>query len=143
MIMIQRLMLSAALLASACGGEQTATSHQTAVEVHETPATTSAAASTVPVTATAGVDGVQEATIQVGGAYSPSAVVVTQGQPVRLKFHRADDKNCGGEVVFPALNVRKELPVGETVVVDLGPQKSGEIAFTCGMDMMKGKLVVQ
>ena len=59
-----------------------------------------------------------------------------------LAFLRKDDKNCGEEVVFPKLGIRKKLPVGETVTVELTPQESGEIAFTCGMDMMRGKVIV-
>jgi plastocyanin domain-containing protein len=136
--LIKAIAFSGALIASGCGGTETATSHQTTDEVHETPT-----ASTAPVTASTGADGVQEATIQVGGAYEPSSIVVKQGQPLRLKFHRADDKNCGGEVVFPALNIRKTLPAGQTTVIDLPAQKSGELAFACGMDMMKGKVIVQ
>ena len=137
--MLKTIALSLLLvISSACAKGEPVASHQTADEVHETPQ-----ASMAPVTASAGTDGVQEATIQVGSSYEPSSIVVKQGQPVRLKFHRADDKNCGGEVVFPALNLRKTLPAGETTIVELTPRQSGVLTFTCGMDMMKGKLVVQ
>lgn len=78
-----------------------------------------------------------------GDGYEPAAIEVKKGQPVRLAFYRADAENCGGEVVFPKLNIRKKLPVGETVVVEITPPEAGEIAFTCGMKMYQGALIVQ
>ena len=78
-----------------------------------------------------------------GAGYEPSRVEVKRGQPVKLAFYRKDADNCGGEVVFPKLNVRKKLPVGQTVVVEVTPKEAGELAFTCGMNMYKGALVVQ
>jgi len=74
--------------------------------------------------------------------YEPSSIAVKKGQPVKLAFYRADADNCGGEVVFSKQNIKKKLPVGETVLVEFTPTEAGEIAFACGMDMMRGKLVV-
>ena len=74
--------------------------------------------------------------------FSPSTIDVEKGHKVRLEFTRTDAKNCGSEVVFPSLNIRKKLPVGKKVVVEFTPDKTGDIAFTCGMGMMKGKVVV-
>ena len=75
--------------------------------------------------------------------YQPESIQVKKGQPVKLAFYRADADNCGGEVVFPKLNIKKKLPVGKTVPIEFTPQESGELAFTCGMDMMRGKVIVQ
>ena len=74
--------------------------------------------------------------------YEPSSVSVKKGEPVRLAFYRADADNCGGEVAFTKQNIKKKLPVGETVLVEFTPTEAGEIAFACGMDMMRGKLIV-
>jgi plastocyanin domain-containing protein len=81
--------------------------------------------------------------ITVSTSYEPKSIAVKKGQPVRLDFYRKDDKNCGGEVVFPKLGIKKELPVGETVSVEFTPQETGDLAFTCGMNMMRGKILVQ
>jgi plastocyanin domain-containing protein len=75
--------------------------------------------------------------------FEPKSIGVRQGRTVKLAFLRTDGENCGDEIVFPKLNVRKTLPVGETVSVELPPQESGELAFTCGMDMLRGKIIVQ
>lgn len=74
--------------------------------------------------------------------YSPSSVSVNKGQPVRLAFFRKDANNCGGEVVFSKLDIRRKLPVGETVIVEFTPKEEGELTFACGMNMLKGKIVV-
>jgi P-type Cu+ transporter len=55
----------------------------------------------------------------------------------------ATDKRCGTEVVFPALNIKRALPLNEQVVIEFTPSKSGEFAFACGMDMLHGTVVVQ
>ena len=73
--------------------------------------------------------------------YTPASIPVKKGQPVKLAFYRADSNNCGGEVVFSKQNINKKLPVGETVLVEFTPTEAGEIGFSCGMDMMRGKLV--
>lgn len=74
--------------------------------------------------------------------YSPSSINVKSGEKVSLAFYRADAENCGGEVVFQKQNITKKLPVGETVLVEFTPAKAGEIAFACGMDMLRGKVIV-
>ena len=75
--------------------------------------------------------------------YEPSEIKIEKGKPVTLAFYRADTENCGGEVVFAKLNITKKLPLGDTVLVKFTPEESGEISFACGMDMMKGKVLVQ
>lgn len=74
--------------------------------------------------------------------FSPSMIDVEAGHKLNLVFNRADKNNCGKEVVFPKLNIRKSLPVGKDVIVSLNPTEAGQISFTCGMGMMKGKIVV-
>jgi plastocyanin len=74
--------------------------------------------------------------------YEPAQINAKRGQPVKLAFYRADARGCAGTVVFPQLNVRRQLNAGETTVVEVTPAESGEITFTCGMGMYKGALVV-
>jgi plastocyanin domain-containing protein len=44
--------------------------------------------------------------------------------------------------VFPSLNIRRSLPLNEPVVIEFTPNKSGEIGFVCGMNMLRGTAVV-
>lgn len=75
--------------------------------------------------------------------FSPSTIEVEKGYPVTLIFRRADAKNCGNKVVFPSLNITRNLPVGKAVTVKITPDKTGEITFTCGMGMYKGTIVAE
>lgn len=74
--------------------------------------------------------------------FEPASLTVKKGQAVKLAFYRSDSENCASKVVFPSLNVKKKLPVGQTVLVEIKPEKTGELNFACGMGMMKGKLIV-
>lgn len=74
--------------------------------------------------------------------FEPESMNTKKGEKVLLAFYRADADNCGGEVVFAKQNIKKTLPVGETVLVEFTPAAAGNIAFACGMNMLKGKLVV-
>ena len=86
-------------------------------------------------------EGAIKITVSANG-YEPTSIPVRKGETVKLAFYRADSDNCGGEVVFSKQNIKKKLPVGETVLIELTPEAAGDIAFTCGMEMYKGKLVV-
>lgn len=73
--------------------------------------------------------------------YKPATVQAKAGELLKLVFKRTTDKGCGGEVVFPDHNIKKQLPVGEEVIVELTPKHNEQIAFTCGMGMYEGKVV--
>ena len=75
--------------------------------------------------------------------YEPSRIIATAGQPVKLAFFRVDAQNCGRLVRFPELGVERELPPGQMVMIEVTPRKSGRLAFRCGMNMLKGELLVQ
>ena len=75
--------------------------------------------------------------------YEPARIPAKAGQPMKLAFFRVDAQNCGRLVKFPALGIERELPVGQTVVIELTPRKTGPFAFSCGMNMMHGELLVQ
>jgi hypothetical protein len=75
--------------------------------------------------------------------YEPSRIPAKAGRPLKLAFFRVDAQNCGRLVKFPGLGVERELPPGQTVVIEVTPRKTGPLAFSCGMNMMKGELLVQ
>jgi len=87
--------------------------------------------------------GRQEATVVVKGAYTPDVILVEHGKPVRLNFLRQETAACSEEVVFADFARRAQLPEGELVAVDFTPEQAGEYEFTCGMGMLRGKLVVR
>ncbi|HEV3471365.1 MAG TPA: cupredoxin domain-containing protein [Pyrinomonadaceae bacterium] len=95
------------------------------------------------VAARAGAGGVQEITVTVKGGYSPDVIVVERGRPVRLNFYRDETSSCSEQVVFGDFRIARTLPAFRTTAVEFTPERAGEFAFTCGMNMMRGKLVVR
>ena len=83
------------------------------------------------------------ARIEVRGGYQPDTIVTRAGRPLRLTFNRHESWPCSDRVVFPDFNVEAELPAHEDVVVELFPDEPGEYEFTCGMGMLKGRLIVE
>lgn len=77
------------------------------------------------------------------GGYSPAVVEVEQGKPVQLSFYRAEENSCSEELLMPDFSVRRDLPAFKTTVVELLPQQPGTFEFTCGMGMLRGRLVVK
>lgn len=75
--------------------------------------------------------------------YHPTEATAPAGKPVKLVFTRTTDDGCGQQLVFPDLDIRKDLPLNEPVTVDVTMPASGKIAFACGMDMYRGSVVAK
>ena len=75
--------------------------------------------------------------------FHPDSVRAPANSPTRMVFTRVSDEGCGQQVVFPTLNIRKDLPLNTAVPVDFTMPASGSVAFTCGMNMLRGSVVVQ
>ena len=74
--------------------------------------------------------------------FSIERVNVEAKAPVELVFTRKTDKTCAKEISVPSLKLKKPLPLNEAVAIALTPEKD-DITFACGMNMLKGKLVVK
>ncbi len=94
-------------------------------------------------TAAVAAGGTQEVTIGVRGGYAPSQVRVRAGSPVRLVFDRQETSSCSEEIVIPDFGIRRFLPAHEKTVVQITPRQAGTHAFTCGMGMLRGTLIVE
>ena len=79
----------------------------------------------------------------VAGGYRPEEFKLKKGIPARVTFIRKTEDECGEEVVFPEYNIRRKLPLNRPVTIAFTPRKSGSFNFACGMDMMRGKVIVQ
>lgn len=87
--------------------------------------------------------GVQEIRITVKGGYSPDVIVVKQGVPVKLDFYRDETASCSEQVVFGDFGIARDLPAFKTTSIEFTPDKTGEFTFVCGMNMLRGKLIVE
>lgn len=74
--------------------------------------------------------------------FKPSSVTIKKGSPATLVFTRTTDDTCATEVVFPDLNVKRELPKGQAVAITIPTEKEQTLTFQCGMGMYKSSVVV-
>ena len=88
-------------------------------------------------------DSAQATTVAVTDkGFEPSSLKLKAGAPVKVTFVRKTDETCAKEVVIKDYNIRRALPLNEAVTVEFTPRK-GEFSFACGMNMLKGKLIVE
>ena len=75
--------------------------------------------------------------------YSRTSIRLRRGVPTKITFLRQTDATCATEVVIPEYGIQRGLPLGTPTTVSFTPKRSGEFNFTCGMNMMRGRLIVQ
>ena len=80
--------------------------------------------------------------VRVAGGYVPDTIRAEAGVPLRILFFRVETAPCSEQVVFPAFGQSAMLPWRQEVAVDLLPEEPGEYEFTCGMEMLRGTLVI-
>ena len=95
------------------------------------------------VRATVSSGGYQEQMVLVKGGYTPDAIVVERGKPVRLNFVRRESDACSEMVLLPAFHKSAHLPEGQIVPVEFMPNEPGEYEFACQMGMFRGKILVE
>ena len=95
------------------------------------------------VSASVNETGVQEIKVTVKGGYSPDVIVVKKDTPVRLDFYRDETASCSDQVIFGDFHIARDLPAFKTTSIEFTPNQAGEFTFTCGMNMMRGKLIVE
>ncbi|MDP4103508.1 MAG: cupredoxin domain-containing protein [Bacillota bacterium] len=75
--------------------------------------------------------------------YSPNVIRVRKGVPVELDVHNPLENSCLSTLNIPDFNMNNvNLKVG-TTTLSFTPSNSGEYTFSCGMNMFKGKIIVE
>jgi plastocyanin domain-containing protein len=75
--------------------------------------------------------------------FEPVSLTLRRGVQARITFLRTTEQTCAKEIVLRDFGIKRDLPLNQPVVVTLTPKTKGEFSFTCGMNMMRGKLIVQ
>ena len=75
--------------------------------------------------------------------YEPVTLRLRRSVPARVTFVRTTNATCAKEIVLPDFNIRRTLPLNQPVVVIFTPTNRGAFTFVCGMNMMRGQLIVQ
>ena len=74
--------------------------------------------------------------------FTPSSISLKKGDKGELTFTRTSDDTCAKDVVFPDLNVKKDLPLREPVTILVPTDKDRTFKFTCGMGMYESSVVI-
>lgn len=90
------------------------------------------------------VDGYQRIAVTVmPDRYSPDPLIVKAGIPVRWTIDGRKAAGCTSELVVPSLGIRENLIDHDGIsVVEFVPGKTGTIAFSCSMGMVRGSITV-
>lgn len=93
-------------------------------------------------TLAAATSGGQTVEIVVSGGYKPDVIVAKKGVPLRLVFDRRETNPCSDEIVISDFGIRRALPPHQKTEIEILPRRVGEIPFSCGMNMLHGKIRV-
>lgn len=96
----------------------------------------------VPTQATVN-NGIQDITVHVfDTGYAPDFLSVQTQLPIRLHLVTANSYGCTRGFTIPNLGIWEDLPESGETVIELPPQPSGTLYFTCSMGMYSGHIVI-
>jgi plastocyanin domain-containing protein len=75
--------------------------------------------------------------------YEPTSFKLAKGVPAQVTFVRRVSATCATQIVIADYDIKRALPLNEPVLVEFTPKKFGTFAFTCGMGMLRGSIVVR
>lgn len=82
-------------------------------------------------------------TITVKGGYSPNTIHVKAGETTQLVFDRQETSGCSAGLLIPEFGVTRDLPAFEQTTIEITPTQAGTFEYTCGMQMLRGTIVVE
>lgn len=88
-------------------------------------------------------DGLQEVDVTIDATMRPERIVVRAGSPVRLRVLRLERGAAAAELTVEGLGLRRELPLGRVVDVELPALAAGRYELVCGLSLIRGQLVVR
>lgn len=75
--------------------------------------------------------------------FTPSSLDLKTNVAAKITFTRTSNDTCATAVVVPDYKINKDLPLNKPTDIEFTPAKAGTVAFACGMNMFKGKIVVK
>ena len=75
--------------------------------------------------------------------FEPAETVIPRGQAVTLVVTRKTDQTCAKEILIPALNERRTLPLNQAVRIDVPKGVADTLNYICGMHMLGGTIAAK
>lgn len=75
--------------------------------------------------------------------FEPASIEAKKGETISLRFTRSTTSECLKAMAVPSLNIQKDLPLNQPVIVNIPADKEGKVVFQCWMAMFKGEIVVK
>lgn len=75
--------------------------------------------------------------------YEPFRVRATAGKPLTLVLTRTTDETCATEILIPEANIAQDLPLNQPVTITFTPPRTGELRYSCAMQMFQGVIDVR
>lgn len=85
----------------------------------------------------------QQVQVTVAGNYSPNVIELKHGVPAEIIVTRTSEQGCLETIHSSDMAFKTELPLNEPRTISISTEDVGEYAFSCGMDMVFGKVVVK
>ena len=75
--------------------------------------------------------------------FEPARAEVPRGQAFTLVVTRKTDQTCAKEILIPALNERRTLPLNQAVRINVPNGVADTLNYICGMHMLGGTIAAK
>ncbi|PYM08283.1 MAG: cupredoxin domain-containing protein [Candidatus Rokuibacteriota bacterium] len=75
--------------------------------------------------------------------FEPPRAEVPRGQAFTLVVTRKTDQTCAKEILIPALNERRTLPLNQAVRINVPNGVADTLNYICGMHMLGGTVAAK
>lgn len=87
-------------------------------------------------------DRAQIVKMDVDWVFKPAEFRIKSGIPVRWEIQGKNVSGCSGEIIVPALNIRRKIATGLNII-EFIPAEKGILPFSCWMGMVNGRFIVE
>ena len=75
--------------------------------------------------------------------FEPARAEVARGKALTLVVTRKTDQTCAKEILIPALNERRALPLNQAVRINVPAGVADTLNYVCGMHMLGGTIAAK
>lgn len=75
--------------------------------------------------------------------FVPAEVTVQKNRPVVLEVTRKTGQTFAEELELPSSGIRRDLTVGQPVEIEFTPRQTGQVEYSVGNDLYRGRIVIE